>query len=166
MKKLGFLFLFTLVIFAQTDMKSSVIDNGGGKAESESNNLSASIGKSVIGRANSSEGSVEAGFIATIVRREAIEENPQKPDSKAISRIYPNPFNSSAYIDIDIDKQADIKIEIFDLFGKRIMEKTYRRKAGRWSIRFTAPEKMPGGLYLYRIIAGNEQIHDKMIYIK
>ena len=166
MKKLVFLFLFTLVIFAQTDMKSSVIDNGGGKAESVTNNLSASIGKSFIGRANSSEGSVEAGFIATIVRREAIEENRKNQIAKlSAESIQILSIQLPISILIFLMK-AEIVLEIYDLFGNKIFTQKDHKKAGRWTIRFESPKNMSSGLYLYSIEAGEEIFTDKMIYVK
>jgi len=38
----------------------------------------------------------------------------------AISSIYPNPFSDEAHIEFSLDQGAELNVEIFDLFGKRI----------------------------------------------
>lgn len=164
-KNLAFVFLLAVLVYAQPEMDPKVMDNGGGKAESTSYNIDASIGKSIIGRSDASETTLRAGFITILANREAVEEH-QKPSEIRIGGIYPNPFNSAANIDIYLDGETLVKVDIFDLLGNSIYSHEIRKKPGNWTIRFDPPQGMSSGIYLYRISAGEKTSTDKMIYIK
>jgi cyanophycinase len=68
---------------------------------------------------------------------------------------YPNPFNNSTIIGFSIPSQTKVKLEIFDVLGKKI--KTLINKilsAGNHSVEFNS-ERLVSGIYFYRLTASN-----------
>lgn len=79
---------------------------------------------------------------------------------------YPNPFNPSTTINFDIPEQATVRLEVFDLLGRKVSELLNEPKmAGRYSINFDA-RRLASGLYIYRLQAGAKVLTKKMTLIK
>lgn len=50
----------------------------------------------------------------------SVERDEQSPSSFVVMQAYPNPFNSSTNIEIDVKQTSDIRITIFDAMGRRM----------------------------------------------
>jgi hypothetical protein len=88
------------------------------------------------------------------------------PTNFTISQNYPNPFNPSTKIKVALPKLEKVKIEVFNIIGKKIqtlLNKTM--PAGYHEVEFNG-QNLPSGVYLYRIKAGKWQDVKKMILIK
>ena len=89
------------------------------------------------------------------------------PKSYAILKTYPNPFNPSLNIDINILKESMLDISIFSYNGKfigNIFNEVLKPsiKNIHWS-----PNALPSGIYFLRLIVNNNQtILRKVTYIK
>ncbi|NOY05957.1 MAG: hypothetical protein GXO82_04910 [Chlorobi bacterium] len=79
----------------------------------------------------------------------------------SLGRNYPNPFGEHTLantaltvIPFDLPEPAHVKLEVFDLFGKRVATVIDRRmEAGRHEARFLG-WSLPSGVYMYRLEAG------------
>jgi hypothetical protein len=79
---------------------------------------------------------------------------------------YPNPFNPSTLIRYSVPKTSDVKIEIFDLFGRNISTLVnVRKSAGEYSINFDGTN-LASGVYLYKLETGNYFEVKKMVLMK
>jgi len=79
---------------------------------------------------------------------------------------YPNPFNPSTTITFTISKQATVRLEVFDLLGRKVTELLNESKVmGRYSINFDASD-FSSGLYIYRLQVGGKVLTKKMMLIK
>ncbi|MCS7229541.1 MAG: lamin tail domain-containing protein [Candidatus Kryptonium sp.] len=88
------------------------------------------------------------------------------PNSFALYQNYPNPFNPITTIEFDIAKEADVKFEIFNLSGEKVVELINKRlSAGRYSVVVNLGD-MPSGVYFYRLKAGEFIGVKKMILVK
>jgi hypothetical protein len=81
---------------------------------------------------------------------------------------YPNPFNSTLNIRIDLYKGNEISINVYDILGKEltiITNKYY--PAGVYKILFS-PDKynLSSGIYFIKVSSVNQSIFKKIIYIK
>nr|NQU90355.1 T9SS type A sorting domain-containing protein [Bacteroidota bacterium] len=79
---------------------------------------------------------------------------------------YPNPFSHSTIIRFDLPEVAKVKIEIFNHFGQKI--ETLLDKpmpAGLHEVDFSAGN-LPGGVYLYKIIANSNEESFELIQVK
>jgi len=88
------------------------------------------------------------------------------PQNYALRQNYPNPFNPTTTIEYDLPKSAQVKIEIYNLLGKKI--KTILddyKNAGSHKLVFDS-NNLASGVYLYRIEAGKYTTSKKMILLR
>lgn len=79
---------------------------------------------------------------------------------------YPNPFNADTRITFELRENAHVRIEIFDLLGKRLDALVDKfLPAGSHSVHFSA-ENLATGIYWYRLSAGQFSQNKKMVLIK
>lgn len=93
------------------------------------------------------------------------------PAQVSLSQNYPNPFNPSTTINYSIDKQNDVKINIYDINGRLI--KTLEENDAFpgehnviWDGTNTKGERVSSGTYLYQLNAGSTVENKKMILLK
>lgn len=83
-----------------------------------------------------------------------------------LNQNYPNPFNPSTKISWQSPVDSRQTLKIFDLLGNEIATLVDEfREAGRYEIQFDA-RNLSGGIYFYRLQAGNFIQTKKMILIK
>ena len=80
---------------------------------------------------------------------------------------YPNPFNPFTVISFKLSKSGNVKLNIFDITGKKISTLVNEYKhSGNYSVTFNA-QNLPSGIYFYSmIIDGNIVDTKKMICVK
>ena len=79
---------------------------------------------------------------------------------------YPNPFNPSTRIRYTLAEPSHVRLEIFDLAGRRVAFPVDGfQTAGRHDIMFDASE-LAGGAYLYRLSTGTTSASKIMMLIK
>ncbi len=78
---------------------------------------------------------------------------------------FPNPFNSSTRIEYDLAHRTSIRLELFDVTGKKIRTlEAGVREAGKHTFRFQA-SGLAAGVYFYSLTAGKFRETRKMIYL-
>ncbi|MGD9899323.1 MAG: T9SS type A sorting domain-containing protein [Calditrichaceae bacterium] len=90
----------------------------------------------------------------------------QIPDQVTLLQNYPNPFNPTTRIKFGLPESGIVRIDIFDVTGKKI--KTLfdgNKEAGYHEIQFAA-DNIASGIYFYRIQANNFQEMKRMILMK
>ena len=79
---------------------------------------------------------------------------------------YPNPFNPSTKIRFDLPKASNVKIEVYDLIGRKIATLVQLAiPAGSYETIWNAPN-LPSGIYLYRIETAYFVQTKKMVLVK
>lgn len=79
---------------------------------------------------------------------------------------YPNPFNPTTTIEYYLNKSAEIKLEVFDLLGKKIKTLVNEfQKIGEYIVTFDS-DNLPSGIYFYRLISGDYSETKKLILLK
>jgi hypothetical protein len=84
---------------------------------------------------------------------------------------YPNPFNPSTFIEYALPKAGYVKIEIYNLVGQKIktLVDSYL-EAGRYRAHWDGTDdngvRVSSGIYIYRLVAGENIIARKMVLIK
>jgi len=80
------------------------------------------------------------------------EELKFSPASSRVSRIYPNPFNSTITFEINGNQTGRVTISFYDLTGRKIYEKQYYLLDNSTSyISIIFSPGIPAGVYLYDI---------------
>lgn len=84
----------------------------------------------------------------------------------SLSQNYPNPFNPTTVINYSIPKQSNVRIVVYDGLGREVATLLNEYKpAGNYTVQFNAG-KLAGGVYLYRIKAGDFVQTKKLILLK
>lgn len=88
------------------------------------------------------------------------------PGAFALEQNYPNPFNNSTLIRFVLPTPAQVRLEVFDLLGRRVaLLEEGRREAGQYQVAFDA-QGLGNGLYLCRLTGGTWTQTRKMVLIK
>jgi photosystem II stability/assembly factor-like uncharacterized protein len=89
-----------------------------------------------------------------------------KPESYALSQNYPNPFNPSTVINYQIKESGNVKLEVFDMLGRKVSTLVDRAlSAGSYQATFNAAQ-LSSGMYYYRLTSGNFLETKKMLLVK
>ncbi len=89
-----------------------------------------------------------------------------RPLSFALVQNYPNPFNPSTIIKFELPAESFVTLKIFDPLGREVTTLVSQEmSAGKYTRQWVA-DGFTGGVYFYRLTAGNRSIVKKMILIK
>jgi hypothetical protein len=88
------------------------------------------------------------------------------PTEYSLFQNYPNPFNPSTVIRFGLPEDADVRLVVYDMLGRQVAVPVGERKhAGYHEIGFDAGQ-LAGGMYVYRLRAGEKVFTKKMLLIK
>jgi len=88
------------------------------------------------------------------------------PQDYSVSQNYPNPFNPSTKIKYQIPAEGNVKIKIFDVLGKEVMELVNKsQQAGSYEVEFNGAD-FSSGIYFYRFESGDFTELKRMILLK
>ena len=93
------------------------------------------------------------------------------PKTFALHQNYPNPFNPNTNIRFDLPKDTKVQIIVYDILGRLIkniinMNQNAGFKSVQWDGKNNFGEKVPSGVYLYSIEAGDFNQTKKMLLLK
>lgn len=96
------------------------------------------------------------------------EENRKIPQKFRLLQNYPNPFNPDTKISFELPEKIKVKLEVFDLLGRRIeIINDSILDAGYHEYEWRPGQDISSGVYFYKIIAGENYIKTlKMVYLK
>jgi hypothetical protein len=94
------------------------------------------------------------------------KERSAKPKSFNLYQNYPNPFNPKTKIEFDIAQPLHVKLEIYSVDGKLIIQLVNTTlETGSYSTEWGG-EHVPSGLYFYRLSAGEFSQTKKLVVVK
>jgi hypothetical protein len=88
------------------------------------------------------------------------------PQVFSLSQNYPNPFNATTVIRYALPQPAHVKIEIFDILGRRVETIIDQRQPAGYHHIIWNGDRRSVGIYLYKIQAGDYSQTRKMILLK
>ena len=95
-----------------------------------------------------------------------VDDKDQLPNNMSLSNNYPNPFNPSTKIEYKIPETGRVLLKVYDLLGREVVTLVNEEKpAGSYDITFDA-NKLPSGVYYYRLASENFIETKKMVLIK
>ena len=101
----------------------------------------------------------------------SIENNKDYTDEFVLYNNYPNPFNPLTTISYEISQQLNVKIQVYDIFGRNI--KTLVNKNHQignyntiWDGTDNIGNSVSSGVYFYKLSGDTKNISKKMILIK
>jgi photosystem II stability/assembly factor-like uncharacterized protein len=101
----------------------------------------------------------------------AIEGFPNRPQTFSIDQNYPNPFTPSTTIGYDLFRREHVRIEVYDLWGRRIRTLVdEQQEPGRynvsWDGRTASGRRLAAGAYMYLIDVGDSQEMKQMVLLR
>jgi hypothetical protein len=97
---------------------------------------------------------------------EIYEEDFALPLEFAIKQNYPNPFNSSTLIKYELPRQCQVKIDIYDILGRRMATLQDGLKPAGYHQAILNASGFSSGVYFYKLQAGDYSETKKMVLIK
>jgi len=93
------------------------------------------------------------------------------PKSFKLYQNSPNPFNPNTHIRFDLPENESISLMIYNVIGKEVAQMNRNNlSAGshviNWKGQDQYGERLPSGLYIYRLVAGNKISTKKMLLLK
>ena len=89
----------------------------------------------------------------TALRLRSVVAEEALPESFKLTGAYPNPFQREAFVSFDLPEAGDVRLEVYDLLGRRVSVVSETLEAGpAQRIRVTASE-LSAGAYFYRLYA-------------
>lgn len=111
---------------------------------------------------------VKAGEITSvegIIVTSNEEENSLANEIK-LNQNYPNPFNPTTVINFSIPNNNFVNLAVYDMLGKQVaLLKNERMSAGAHDVSFNA-SNLSSGIYLYRLMVGQEVLTRKFTLLK
>ncbi len=93
------------------------------------------------------------------------------PETFVLLQNYPNPFNPTTEIEFMIPEPAQVKLEIFNILGRKIVTLVDRKlgpghKVADWNGEDDQGKEVSTGIYFYRLEAGDFTQTKKMVLLK
>ncbi len=100
-----------------------------------------------------------------------ISETSQLPKEFSLSQNYPNPFNLTTQISYALPQNADVKITIYNILGRKVRifnlgNQSAGYKTVTWDGKDNSGNEVSSGIYFYRIEAGEYNQTKKMTLLK
>jgi Secretion system C-terminal sorting domain len=94
------------------------------------------------------------------------EEDSNLPAEFCIHQSYPNPFNPTATLKIDLPEVADVKIAVFNIMGQRIYKEVHNQVSAGYKTFNINGQSWSTGTYFLRASAGKLNKVQKIVLIK
>jgi hypothetical protein len=94
-----------------------------------------------------------------------------QPADIRLAQNYPNPFNPETTISFSIEKDDEVKLEIYNIRGQRIKRLLHETmKTGEHSVVWDGKDdkghSVSSGVYFYRLTTNTKQEQRKMLLLK
>ena len=149
--------------FSQTyQLRGDVIDEGGTKISSSSYILRGSFGQPTTGKLTSANYVAYIGFWHPYPVGPGIEEDlhfgRSIPIVFSLSQNYPNPFGELTIINYQLPEPIHTTLRIYDLSGRVVRTLVSENQEPgyyevKWNLRGVSGDRLPSGVYFYRIRA-------------
>ncbi len=155
-------------------IQHSVFGSGGGMVSSRDGaTMQGTVGQPAIGRASNANTQLASGFWylwgkVTIVT--AVENDRpggrQLPLATRLHANAPNPFNPSTTIRFDLSRDGSVRLELFDLKGRRVAVMIDAwMSAGEHQLIFR-PQNLSSGTYFYRLVTPDTELTRRMVLVR
>jgi M6 family metalloprotease-like protein len=110
------------------------------------------------------------GAFYTFQRTTGVEPGLEKPGTVMLAQSRPNPFARTAAIRYGLPREMTVSLDVYDMSGRRIANLASGRQPEGfhtvvWDGRSTSGERVPSGVYLYRLKAGDVVLNKKMLFM-
>lgn len=95
------------------------------------------------------------------------ETTPELPRNLVLHQNYPNPFNPATTLLFGLPQASEVSLRVYDSMGRHVQTLIDGREyaAGDHRVQFDA-SRLPSGIYIYRLQAGQQSLTRRMTLIK
>jgi hypothetical protein len=146
-----------------------------GNMLADDNPLNDELAKDVAERIVNSQ-QVAAGVIPLDIQQIAYTSRKPGANDGAQSAIrnvsnYPNPFNPSTSITYELEREASVSLEIYNVLGQKVRalvsgEMQTGLNTVAWDGKDNAGRRLNSGVYFYRLAAGNQIVTRRIVMIR
>lgn len=163
-----------LVLLATTALATQVrmvtFSSGSGRVEGGSHGSTFTLGQPISGRADEVAGNYMAVLGIWEILSQTQIVSPVGDETPVVRnhlfRNYPNPFNPSTRISFSLEQETKVRLEVYDLKGRRVDTILNGVKpAGAHSITYE-PKNLASGVYLVLMRAGSFRASQRMMLVK
>lgn len=94
------------------------------------------------------------------------EREKNLPGEFALRDNYPNPFNASTIISYELPRDCHVRLEIFDMLGRKAATLVNGREKGGYKAVIWNAKEVASGYYFCRLSAGDFSDTKKMVLLK
>ena len=154
---------------AQSTVPWSSLDMGFAVSSSSTTAVTSVVGQGFVGRMQGGNIILQAGFLVDTLLRTpvtTVADPMGLPKEYALRQNYPNPFNPSTTIRVELPHASRISLKVYNTLGQEVTTLVDQEKsAGVYDVRFDAGG-FAGGMYIYRLLAGDFVSTKKMVFVK
>tara|TARA_S200000501_G_scaffold272526_1_gene256304 strand:- start:750 stop:1277 length:528 start_codon:yes stop_codon:yes gene_type:complete len=175
MKKITlFLMLITAFVSAQNS-KVARSTTGSSSIESASNSfqMKGTLGQITVGASAGSEATVASGYWGWITKKTSLDTEKEEiiPSVFKVQPAYPNPFNPTTRVNLQIPNAGEVEINIYDVLGRKVMFLTQNyASAGtytfHWNPRNVSGDALSTGTYIMMVTFNNKIQTQKITFLK
>jgi len=105
-------------------------------------------------------------YVEILIGETVPVDNESIPTSFVLEQNYPNPFNPETFINFHLPTTSNVQLKVYDILGNEIATLVNEiKQPGVYNVKFNA-EKLPSGVYIYKLQAGKYLATKKMMLIK
>ncbi len=94
-----------------------------------------------------------------------VDEEPIEVPSELDVSVFPNPFNSTLSISLDVPLHQEVMLSLYDLLGREV-DVVYRGRLSSNTISYVAPAAMASGVYFLRASTNSQSVLTKVVLLK
>lgn len=178
-KKCGVFFPYIVALILVTNLgaqensiQRSKISSSNIHVEGNGYKMNGTVGQNVIGVSQSNQNKISSGYWGWIARWTSLGTDDELiPKSFEIKPAYPNPFNPSTKIDLEIPDGGVVQITIYDLLGRIVLDhKKDYPGAGHyqflWNARTVSGTQLATGTYIVTVRYKDNFNTQKITFLK
>ena len=166
--------LITAFVSAQNS-KVARSTTGSSSIESASNSfqMKGTLGQITVGASAGSEATVASGYWGWITKKTSLDTEKEEiiPSVFKVQPAYPNPFNPTTRVNLQIPNAGEVEINIYDVLGRKVMFHTQNyASAGtytfHWNPRNVSGDALSTGTYIMMVNFNNKIQTQKITFLK
>jgi hypothetical protein len=144
--------------------------SGSGSAAGTNHQIQLTAGEAVAGQAKHVAGNFMGGLGFWEVLRQTHIAAPVgdelPPAVNRLSHNYPNPFNPSTRINFSLEAEAEVRLEVYDVRGRKVDTLLQEVRPAGYHHVIYEPKTLPSGVYLVLLRAGSFRATQRMMLVK
>ena len=168
--------LLLLIAFASAQnnkINRSIIGSSAVENASSSFQMKGTLGQAAVGVSTNNETTIASGYWGWISKQTNLSTEKKEliPSVFKIQPAYPNPFNPTTRVNLEIPIPGEVEINIYDVLGRNVMRHTQSYASGgvysfHWNPRNALGDPLSTGTYILLVTFNNKIQSQKITFLK